>query len=170
MADETTSEAVELDANGEPKRNFRRVLEDRAETAEAKVAELEARVSGFLRDTTFRDAGIDMTDSRQQYFIRGYDGEMDAESIRVAAVEAGFISDSGPTTPGVPLQQGSPEIPQETPTLQQELMAQDRIANAGAQSRPVTPPDLNSQIQATTSQEQLQALMESQGYTFNVQG
>lgn len=170
MADEANSEAVELDANGEPKRNFRRVLEDRAETAEAKVAELEAQVSGYLRDTTFRQAGIDPTDSRQQYFIRGYDGEMEAESIRVAAVEAGFISDSGPATPGVPPQQGQPEIPQETPTLQQELMAQDRIAHAGAQSQPVTPPDLNSQIQATKSQEELQTLMESQGYTFNVQG
>ena len=169
MADEANSEAVELDANGEPKRNFRRVLEDRAETAEARVAELEAQVSGYLRDTTFRDAGIDPTDSRQQYFIRGYDGEMEAESIRVAAVEAGFISDSGPAPPGVPPQQGQPEIPQETQTLQQELMAQERIANAGAQSRPVTPPDLNSQIQGTSSPEELQRLMESQGYSFNVQ-
>ena len=48
-------------------------------------------------------------------------------------------------------------------------MAQERIANAGAQSRPVTPPDLNSQIQGTSSPEELQRLMESQGYTFNVQ-
>ena len=169
MADETNSEAVELDASGEPKRNFRRVLEERAETAEAKVAELEAQVSGFQRDTTFRQAGIDPTDSRQQYFIRGYQGEMDAESIRVAAVEAGFISDSGPATPGVPPQQGAPETFQETPTLYLELAAQDRIAEAGIQGQPVVQADFNDQIGQTKSPEELRVLMESKGYTFNVQ-
>lgn len=170
MTNETDeSEVVELDESGEPKRNFRRVLEDRAQTAEARVAELEASLQDLQRSEAFRSAGINPADARQQYFVKGYDGEMEAESIRSAAIEAGFITDGD----GAGQAEASNVVafPQgEVGTLREELAAQQRIAEAGVQGQPVTPPNLNEQILATRNEDELKALIRSQGYEFNVQG
>ena len=161
------SEVVELDENGEPKRNFRRVLEERAQTAEARVAELEASLQGLQKAEAFRSAGINPADTRQAYFVKGYDGEMDADAIRTAAIEAGFISDGATQAESnvVPFpEQG------EAVTLREELAAQQRIAEAGVQGQPVTPPDLNDQIRSTKTEAELKALLRSQGVEIDVQG
>jgi hypothetical protein len=168
MTDEANeSEVIELDESGEPKRNFRRVLEERAQTAEARVAELEASLTGLQKAEAFRAAGINPADSRQAYFVKGYDGEVETEAIRAAAIEAGFITDGPPQSEAsnvVNLPTG------ETATLQQELAAQQRIAEAGVQAQPVVPPDLDAQIRSTSSEAELKALMRSQGFEFDVQG
>lgn len=168
MTDEAhESEVVELDESGEPKRNFRRVLEERAQTAEARVAELEASLTGLQKAEAFRSAGINPADSRQAYFVKGYDGEMDAETIRSAALEAGFITDGSPQAEAsnvVNFPAG------EAITLQQELAAQQRIAEAGVQAQPVVPPDLDAQIRSTSSEAELKTLLRPQGFEFDVQG
>ena len=169
MAEATETDAIELDENGEPKRNFRRVLEDRATEAEAQVAELQAKLQGLEKAEVFRSAGIDPNDTRQSYFVKGYDGELDAESIRMAAEEAGFLGQTPGVESAVPQASGLLE-PEDTTTLQQELAAQQRIADAGVQGQPVVPPQLNDQIRATTNEKELRALMSSQGYEFDVQG
>ena len=169
MAEATETEVVGLDEDGQPKRNFRRNLEDRAETAESQVSELKAQLAGLQRTEAFRSAGINPNDPRQSYFVKGYDGEIDPEPIRAAAVEAGFI------TGGEQAQQfGTPDVVAapgtgEAVTLHQELAAQQRIAQAGVQGQPVIPPDLNEQIRATTSEVELKALMRSHGFEFDVQ-
>lgn len=43
------------------------------------------------REVAFLRAGIDPDDKRMSYFVKGYDGELDASAIRAAAVDAGFI-------------------------------------------------------------------------------
>jgi hypothetical protein len=43
------------------------------------------------REVAFLRAGIDPDDKRMAYFVKGYDGELDATAIRAAAVDAGFI-------------------------------------------------------------------------------
>lgn len=43
------------------------------------------------REVAFLRAGIDPDDKRMSYFVKGYDGELDATAIRAAAVDAGFI-------------------------------------------------------------------------------
>ena len=169
MAEATETEVVELDEDGQPKRNWRRTLEDKANTAESQLAEARAELDGLKRTEAFRSAGINPNDPRQAYFVKGYDGEIDPEPIRAAAVEAGFI------TGGEQAQQfGTPDVVAapntgEAITLHQELAAQNRIAQAGVQGQAVIPPDLNEQIRATTSEVELKALMRSHGFEFDVQ-
>ena len=43
------------------------------------------------RELAFAKAGINPDDPRMKYFVKGYDGELTAEAVRQAAVEAGFI-------------------------------------------------------------------------------
>ncbi len=169
MAEATETEDIELSEDGQPKRNFWRNLEDRAETAESQVSELKAQLAGLQRTEAFRSAGINPNDPRQSYFVKGYDGETDPESIRAAAVEAGFLTEGGQAQ-----QFGTPDVVAapntgEAITLHQELAAQNRIAQAGVQGQPVAPPDLNEQIRATTSEAELKALMRSHGFEFDVQ-
>jgi hypothetical protein len=146
-----------VDSDGEPKRNFRRVLEDRASDAEAKAEALESELVGLKRTEAFRQAGLDPTDARQSYFVKGYDGEVDADAIRQAALTAGFITetDQGVQAPG---------------QFREELAAQQRVADASLEGQPVANPGLNDQIAATTNPAELKVLMKSAGYEFNVQG
>ncbi len=169
MAEATKTEDIELDEDSQPKRNFRRTLEDKANTAESQLAEARAELDGLKRTEAFRSAGINPNDPRQAYFVKGYDGEIDPEPIRAAAVEAGFLTEGEQTQ-----QFGTPEVVAapntgEAITLHQELAAQQRIAQAGVQAQPVAPPDLAEQIRATTSEVELKALMRSHGYEFDVQ-
>ena len=160
--DEFDTETTE--GEGEPKRNFRRVLEDKANEAETRAGELEAELSAYKRNDAFRSAGIDAADPRQAYFVKGYDGEMDAEAIREAAVIAGFIG-------GNEAPVGTPGLPEgETLTYREELQAQQRVAEAGFQGQPVQSPDLEARIRQTSSSAELKALLRSEGVTVNTQG
>lgn len=86
--DEYDDEQPETEAD--QKRNWRRDLESRAKKADenAKAAD-EAK-----RELAFYKAGIDMTDPRMTYFVKGYDGPLTAEAIKNAATEAGFLAAS----------------------------------------------------------------------------
>lgn len=54
--------------------------------------QLEKELAELKRELAFARAGLPMDDPRMNYFIKGYDGEMDAEAIRTAALEAGFLA------------------------------------------------------------------------------
>ena len=60
----------------------------REEKARRQAAEQLAQAQ---RELAFHRAGIDPTDERLGYFVRGYDGEVTPEKIREAAQAAGFI-------------------------------------------------------------------------------
>lgn len=60
----------------------------RAEKA-AKQAAAEAEQA--KRELAFYKAGLSPDDPKTSYFIKGYEGDLDAEKIRVAATEAGFL-------------------------------------------------------------------------------
>ena len=164
MAEIETDEAIDLE--NEPKKNWRRDHEDRAKDAESKLAEAEARLQEIERHDSFRQAGIDVNDPQQSYFVKGYDGEVNAESIKQAAFEAGFITEA----PTGQAQDPGQQMAQNTLPLDQELAAQQRIANAGAEAQPPNRPDLDDRIRATTNQAELEALLRSEGYQVNVQG
>jgi hypothetical protein len=51
----------------------------------AKYAETEKKL-------TFMEAGIDTSDPKFKYFLKGYDGELNPEAIREAALEAQLIA------------------------------------------------------------------------------
>lgn len=58
-----------------------------------KAAELERKLADYERRDAFRDAGIDLNDPRNKYFVKGYEGELSAEAIKAKAIEDGFLAD-----------------------------------------------------------------------------
>lgn len=139
------------DSPTESKPNWRRDLENRAKEAEQQAAEYASRLEAYERRDTFRSAGLDLDDVRTQYFVKAYEGEMDASAIRSEAEAAGFIGSNDPA-------------PSPTPFMQDALAAEHRIATAGEGGDPVSQADLNARIAATKNPEELRALMESEGY------
>ena len=146
MTDNTpvTDESV----SQESKPNWRRELEARASAGDEAVAEL----AQLRRELSFRDAGVDPSSKQGQYFMRGYDGEMTVDAIRAEAAELGLTGESN--TPAV-----------QAPPI--DYGAEQRIAMAADDAGPVSSPELDELIRRTNSPEELQALMESHGYTWN---
>ena len=60
--------------------------------AASSKKKLEQENFELKRRLAFVEAGISMADPRMKYFIKGYDGEMEADAIRAAAMEAGFLA------------------------------------------------------------------------------
>tara|TARA_B100000686_G_C16785560_1_gene974981 strand:+ start:2843 stop:3316 length:474 start_codon:yes stop_codon:yes gene_type:complete len=133
----------------ESKPNWRRDLENRAKEAENQAASMAAELESYQRRDTFRSAGLDPDDARVKYFVKGYDGELDAEAIRQEAMAAGFISENSPMP--------------EPNAMNDALATEQRIQAAGEGGDPVVSPDLEERIKATTNQDELRALMESEG-------
>ena len=117
---------------------------------------MAAKLASYERRDTFRSAGLDPDDSRVKYFVKGYDGDMDPEAIRQEASAEGFIGDN-------PM----PAQPSREPEWTDEMLAEARIQTAGEGGDPVVPPDFDDRIRATKSEDELKALMESQGFGWN---
>ena len=148
MTDEMPNEANDS-VSQESKPNWRRELESRAKAGDEAVAEL----AQLRRELSFRDAGIDPASKQGQYFIRGYDGDMTVDAIRSEASELGLVGESN--TPPV---QTAPNV---------DYGAEQRIAAAADDAGPVANPDLDTLIRQTSSPDELQQLMEANGYTWN---
>jgi ribosomal protein L12E/L44/L45/RPP1/RPP2 len=69
-----------------PRREVRRFERDRKalQSAQAEMEEMR-------RQLAFARAGIDVDDPAAKYFVRGYDGELDRDSIIAAAIEVRLI-------------------------------------------------------------------------------
>ena len=59
--------------------------------AASKSKKLEAEVESMKRELAFARLGLTADDPGMEYFIKGYDGELDEDSIIEAAVHAGFV-------------------------------------------------------------------------------
>ena len=81
--------------------------------------------------------------------MKGYEGELDSEAIRQEAEAAGFLG-------------GETSVAQNS-ALNDTLNAEQRMLIAGEGGDPVLPPDLDSQIKATNNEDELRALLESNG-------
>lgn len=80
--DYDTEEIDESEASESP-RGLRR--------AANKGKKLESENQQLKRELAFFKAGIDIDDPRMKYFAKGYDGELTADAVRQAAMEAGFL-------------------------------------------------------------------------------
>ena len=112
MSDNYTIETDETDetldvADAETPKGLRR--------AASKSKQLEAELQAAKRELAFIKAGIPVEDPRMGYFMRGYDGEITAEAIRQAAIDAGFVQ----------VQQKSQD-----PNVVAAAAAQQRVTNA----------------------------------------
>ena len=110
------------------------------ETAELRkqVAEAEAA----KRELAFVKAGIDPLQPMSKYFVKAYDGELDPEAIRQAAVEAQLIS---------------PPDSQPTPS---ETQAWQRTAKLAAGSQTAQPPvDWNRRLNEARSPQEVDQIL-----------
>jgi len=57
----------------------------------AKAKKLEAQMWEMQRELAFARSGLPLDDPALQYFIKGYDGELEEDEILDAAERAGFI-------------------------------------------------------------------------------
>lgn len=78
---------------------------------------LEQELMAAKRELAFTKAGIDPDDPKMRYFVKGYEGDLSAEAVRQAALEAGFLAS----------QTQAPDPAQVAAT-----QAQDRVMSAAA--------------------------------------
>lgn len=109
MPQDIDDDLDELDSDDGPRTNSDfAALRREKKAARDALAEAEKA----KREVAFLRAGIDPEDKRLAYFVRGYDGKSDVESIRSAAVEAGFLTPPAPDAAQVEAQQQSQEATQ----------------------------------------------------------
>lgn len=100
MSDNYTDDDFESDEIEEPQNDPGDIKSLRRAASSKK--KLEQENFELKRRLAFVEAGISMADPKMKYFIKGYDGEMEADSIRAAAMEAGFLaSQSQGNDPGL---------------------------------------------------------------------
>jgi hypothetical protein len=129
--------------------------------AKAKKADkYEAELTSLKRENAFMKAGIPMDDPKMGYFLKGYDGELDASAIRQAAIDAGFLA--------APVQE-------QDPAVQQAQQGQQRVMAAAAESQPTgsDPQGRRYEMEQALKEgglEGLSAVTARYGVTFNPGG
>lgn len=124
-------------ATRNPVRARMRELEDRNKALEAQAKEAEAA----KRELAFVKAGVDPDAAAAKYFVKGYDGELTVEAIRVAAEEANLI-------------------PSQKKEVAAEQQAWNRVAQASrAGETSDAPVDYSQRINNAKSSEEVMALL-----------
>lgn len=91
MSDNYTDANLDTDDLGEQQNETPKALRDAANRAGKYKSERDS----LARENAFLKAGINSEDPRLSYFVKGYDGDLTAEAIRKAAMDAGFINADG---------------------------------------------------------------------------
>lgn len=108
-------------------------------------AELEKTSAAAMRELAFAKAKIDLADPKMNYFVKGYEGELDPEKIREAAREAGFLPPEGT---GVP---------------KDEMQGHRTMGNASAGAKDSAEQDLLAAINEAKSPEEVMRIMVASG-------
>ena len=118
----------------------RNPLRERMKQLEAENAALKAKAdeaAAASRELAFVKAGVDPTLPMAKYFVKGYDGELTADAIRAAAIEAAIIHD----------------------TKAAEKDAWDRTAKVASGNNSEPPVDLMTRIGKANSQAEVEMLL-----------
>jgi hypothetical protein len=109
--------------------------------------QLEQELAELKRELAFAKAGLPMSDPKMNYFIKGYDGEMTADAIRQAALEAGFLAS----------QQQGPD-----PALTAAGEAQQRVmqASSGVAFEGLTEEAALAQLEAAMQEGGIEAMLD----------
>lgn len=112
---------------------------------------LRAELDALKREIAFAKAGIPMDDPKMNYFVKGYDGELDPAAIRETAMQAGFIAP--------PQQAPDPAVKAQQ---QQAHMAQQRVmaASAGAVAEDISESAALGRMEAAMNEGGIDALMD----------
>ena len=129
----------------EAETDTRNPVRARMKQLEKEAAELRKQVeaaSAAQRELAFVKAGVDPASPMAKYFVKGYDGDLDPDAIRQAAVEAQLISP-----------------PDATPT-QVEAAGWQKVAKIAAGSQTAQPPvDWNLRLAQAESPKEVEAIL-----------
>jgi hypothetical protein len=90
--------------------------------AKAKKADAyERELAQAKRELAFVKAGVPLDDPKMTYFVKGYDGDLEPEQIRSAAIDAGFMQ--------------APVV-EEDPAVSQAVAGQAAVAAAASGNDP----------------------------------
>lgn len=137
MSDEEFDEVHE---DGDEESSVMRELRKQAREGKQAAAERDA----LKRDLAFRDAGVPNTKATS-YFAKAYDGELDVESIKAAAIEAGFLTEDIEDA--------------EDAVAVEEREAAERVAGAVTGSTDTTPPGYEAEVAAAKNPDELLAVL-----------
>jgi NADH dehydrogenase/NADH:ubiquinone oxidoreductase subunit G len=139
-----TNEYLDDDDNDEQVKPTK--LRDHEKAQAKRIKELEeneAKAAEAIRKLAFIEAGVQINDPAAKYFVKGYDGELSADAIRVAAIEAKLIAD-----------------PSNDPTVEAERAAALRVAEAGRVNEgAVVPADLASRVAGAKTPGELEQIV-----------
>lgn len=138
--DVETQQSVTISADD--LKNLRRLAE------EAKEA--QRKVETYERERAFTQAGIDLSDPKMGYFVKGYEGELSPEAIKQRAEADGFLVNGEQQAPSGP--------------SQQEMGAHRQMANAAAGASGAPPFDMNAALAEAKTPEDIMQIMTQQGY------
>ena len=113
-----------------------------------QAKKLKAEMAQIRRELAFAKAGLPLDDPKMNYFIRGYDGEMEPDVIRETAMQAGFLVSQAPAQEQ---QQG-----QGFQQSQQRVMS----ASAGAMSEDNSEAAAMSRMEAAMQEGGLEAMLD----------
>jgi hypothetical protein len=119
-------------------------IRDRMKQLEAEKAELRAEldaVQGAARELAFVKAGIDPELPISKYFVKAYDGELSADAIREAGIEAGLLKDT------------------QAESIKQEAGTWNRTNQIAAGSDSEPPVDFVQRISQAKSQAEVEKLL-----------
>lgn len=135
---------MDSDIDRDDEQEGRNPLRDRMKQLEAENAELKARAdeaSAAARELAFVKAGVDPSLPITKYFMKGYDGELTAEAIREAAVEAQLIRDA------------------QAEQVQAEAQTWNRSTQMAADSSNEPPVDWGQRISNAKNAQEVEALL-----------
>jgi len=120
----------------------------RAANAAKKLKAENARIK---RELAFAKAGIPLNDAKMNYFVKGYEGDLEPEAIREAAIEAGFL-----------ITQDAPQEQASDPGVEAAAQAQQRVmaASAGATSEDITEAAAISRMEAAMQEGGIEAMLD----------
>jgi len=133
-----------MDSNFDEEQEGRNPLRDRMRQLEAENAELKAQAdaaSSAARELAFVKAGIDPELPISKYFVKAYDGELSADAIREAGIEAGLLKDT------------------QAESIKQEAGTWDRSNQMAAGSEADVPVDFVTRISQAKSAQEVEMLL-----------
>lgn len=112
---------------------------------------LKAENVRIKRELAFAKAGIPLNDAKMNYFVKGYEGELEPDAIREAAVEAGFL-----VAQDAPQEQASDQGVEVAAQAQQRVMA----ASAGATAEDITEAAAISRMESAMQEGGIEAMLD----------
>jgi hypothetical protein len=139
--EDTDFDQDELETEQQTPRDLRRA----ANQAKKYKSELES----LRRELAFAKAGLPFDDPKMGYFVKGYDGELDPEVIRKAAMEAGFLAS----------QEAAAAVDaQPNPNLQSEQRVMQ--ASAGAMTEDISEEAALARLQSAMEEGGIEAMLD----------